>query len=50
MPAISNIDPWALFLSAAAMVAIFRLKAGMIQTLLACSVAGVVLYLAGAIG
>ena len=50
VPAISSIDPWALLLSAAAMVAIFRFKAGMIQTLLACSVAGIVLYLAGAIG
>jgi chromate transporter len=50
VPVISSIDPWALLLSAAAMVAIFRFKAGMIQTLLACSVAGIVLYLAGAIG
>jgi len=31
------------------MVAIFRFKAGMIQTLLVCSAAGIVLYLAGAI-
>src|SRR5215469_717544 len=50
VPAISGIDPWALLLSAAAMVAIFRFKAGMIQTLLTCSVAGIVLHLAGAIG
>ena len=49
MPVLSSIDPWALLLSAAAMVAIFRFKAGMIQTLLACSLAGIVLYLAGAI-
>ena len=49
VPVISSIDPWALLLSAAAMVAIFRFKTGMIQTLLACSVAGIVLYLAGAI-
>jgi len=49
VPALSSIDPWALLLSAAAMVAIFRFKTGMIQTLLACSVAGIVLYLAGAI-
>ena len=46
---LSTIDPWALALSAAAMVAIFRFKAGMIQTLLACSLAGIVLYLVGAI-
>jgi chromate transporter len=49
VPVLSSIDPWALLLSAAAMVAIFRFKAGMIQTLLACSLAGIVLYLAGAI-
>src|SRR5256886_4400509 len=50
MPGLSSIDPWAVVLSVAAMVAIFRFKAGMIQTLLACSAAGIVLYLAGAIG
>jgi hypothetical protein len=31
------------------MLAIFRLKAGMIQTLVASSAAGVILYLSGAI-
>jgi chromate transporter len=50
VPVLLSIDPWALALSIAAMVAIFRFKAGMIQTLLACSAAGIVLYLAGAIG
>ena len=50
VPLLRTIDPWALALSVAAMVAIFRFKAGMIQTLLACSAAGIVLYLAGAIG
>jgi chromate transporter len=49
VPVLSSVDPWALLLSAAAMVAIFRFKAGMIQTLLACSAAGIVLYFAGAI-
>ena len=49
VPALPSIDPWALLLSAAAMVAIFRFKAGMIQTLLACSAGGIVLYLVGAI-
>src|SRR5712691_8918049 len=49
VPVLSSIDPWALLLSIAAMVAIFRFKAGMIQTLLACSLAGIVLYLVGAI-
>jgi len=46
-PVFSSIDPWALLLSIAAAVAIFRFKAGMIQTLAACSFAGVLLYLAG---
>jgi len=34
-------------MSMAAMVAIFRFKAGMIPTLLACSAASVLLHLAG---
>jgi hypothetical protein len=45
-----SLDPWALLLSLAAMIAIFRFKVGMIQTLLACSFAGIVLYLAGLVG
>jgi len=49
VPVLPSIDPWALLLSIAAMVAIFQFKAGMIQTLLACSLAGIALYLAGAI-
>jgi chromate transporter len=48
-PVLLSVKPWALALSLAAAIAIFRFKAGMIQTLLACSAAGVVLYLAGAI-
>ena len=48
MPVLASINPWALLLSLAAMVAIFRFKAGTIQTLAACSAAGVVLYLHGA--
>ena len=47
-PVLSSVDGWALALAAAAMIAIFRLKVGMIPTLLACSVAGVILYLVGA--
>ena len=39
--------PWALALSAAAIVAIFRFKVGMIGTLLGCSATGVALFLAG---
>jgi chromate transporter len=48
-PVVASIDPWAVALSLAAMIAIFRFKAGMIQTLLACSATGVLLYLVGAI-
>jgi chromate transporter len=42
-------DPWALALSIAAATAIFRFKVGMIPTLAACCIAGIVLYLVGAI-
>jgi chromate transporter len=49
-PALASVNPWALVLSVAAIVAIFRFKAGTIQTLAACSAAGVVLHLLGAIG
>jgi chromate transporter len=48
-PVVASIEPWAVVLSLAAMIAIFRFKAGMIQTLLACSAAGVLLYLVGVI-
>jgi chromate transporter len=47
MPVLSSVDPWALLLSLAAMIAIFRFKVGMITTLLACSAAGIVLHLVG---
>jgi chromate transporter len=47
MPVLASLNPWALALSLAAIIAIFRFKAGTIQTLAACSAAGVVLYLAG---
>src|SRR5438477_7593418 len=47
MPVLASVNPWALALSVAAIVAIFRFKAGTIQTLAACSAAGIVLYLAG---
>ena len=46
-PVLASADPWALALSAAAIVAIFRFKAGMMWTLAACSAAGIVLYLLG---
>jgi chromate transporter len=48
MPVLRSVRPWALLLSAAAILAMFRFKVGMIPTLVACSAAGVVLYLAGA--
>ena len=47
-PVLSSLDPWALALSVAALLAVFRFKAGMIPTLLACSLAGVGLHLVGA--
>jgi len=50
VPVLASIDPWAVLLSVAATIAIFRFKAGMIQTLLACSAAGILLHLAGVIG
>ena len=49
VPVPTSLDPWALALSAAAVIAIFRFKAGMIPTLLACAAAGVVLHVLGAV-
>jgi chromate transporter len=49
MPVLTSVDLWALALSVAAMIAIFRFKVGMIPTLLACSAAGIALHLAGLI-
>jgi chromate transporter len=46
VPVPASLDPWALAVAVAAMIAIFGLRAGMIPTLLACSVAGVALHLA----
>jgi chromate transporter len=46
-PVLTSVDPWALALSIAAAVAIFRFKVGMMATLAACSLAGILLYLAG---
>jgi chromate transporter len=48
-PVLSSVNIWALLLSVAAIVAMFRFKVGMIATLVACSAAGIVLYLAGVI-
>jgi chromate transporter len=49
-PNLWSVDAWALVLSVAAAVAIFRFKVGMIQTLAASCATGIILYLAGAIG
>jgi chromate transporter len=48
-PVLTSVNLWALALSVAAALAIFRLRAGMIPTLAACCAAGILLYLAGAI-
>ena len=48
-PVLASVNPWALALSVAAAVAIFRFKVGMIPTLGACCVAGMLLYGVGAI-
>jgi chromate transporter len=48
-PVLASVDIWALLLSAAAVIAMFRFKVGMIPTLAACSAIGIVLYLAEAI-
>ncbi len=45
-PVLLSVDPWAVALSIAAGVAIFRFRTGMIPTLLACSLAGAVIRLA----
>jgi chromate transporter len=47
-PVFASVNAWALALSVAAAIAIFRFKVGMIPTLAGCCAAGVVLYLLGA--
>ena len=49
LPVLASVDPWALVLSLAAIIAILRFKAGMITTLAACTAAGLALHLAGLI-
>ena len=46
-PVPTSVDPYALMLSLAAMIAIFRFKAGMLPVLAVSSAIGVALYLAG---
>jgi chromate transporter len=48
-PVWGSVDIWALLLSAAAIVAMFLFKVGMLPTLAATSAAGILLYMAGAI-
>ncbi len=49
-PVLSSLDPWAAALSLAAALALLRFKAGVIPTLAGCTLAGVVLSLAGVLG
>ena len=49
-PVWGSVDAWALLLSAAAIVAMFRFKLGMLPTLAATSAAGLALHAAGLIG
>jgi chromate transporter len=49
-PVLSSIDPLAFALALAAAIAIFRFKTGMVPVLAACSLAGVLFYLAGLVG
>ena len=49
MPVLSSINISAVLLSAAAVLVIFRCNAGVLATLGACSVAGIMLYGLGAI-
>jgi len=49
-PVWASVDIWALLLSAAAIVAMFRFKLGMVPTLAATSAAGLALHAAGMIG
>jgi chromate transporter len=48
-PVLGSVNAWALLLSVAAVIAMFRFKVGMVPTLAVTSVAGLVLYLAGAL-
>ncbi len=47
LPVWSSLDPWALVLAAGAMLALFRLRLGLIATLALCAAAGIALHLLG---
>ena len=49
LPVPASINPWALLLSIGAVIAIFRLKAGLLQTLAASTAGGAALYAIGLI-
>jgi len=49
-PVFASAHLWAIALAAAAAIALFRFNAGIIPTLAACSLAGIVLHLAGMLG
>ena len=46
-PVLASLDPWALLLAVAALLAVFRFRAGVIPTLAACAAAGILLHLIG---
>jgi chromate transporter len=50
LPVLASVDPWALLLSAAAIVAMFRLGAGVMVTLASAAAAGIALHFAGIVG
>ena len=50
VPVWSSLDAWALALAAAAMLAIFRFRVGMLTVLLACAIAGLALRVSGLAG
>lgn len=50
VPVPASVDPWALLLSAGAIVAMLRFKAGALPTLAVTATIGIVLYLAGVTG
>ena len=47
LPVVSSLNPRALALAAAAVLAVFRFKVGMVPTLAACAAAGVAIQVAG---
>ena len=49
VPVWSSLDPWAAGLAAAAIVAVFWLRSGMLPTLFATAAAGLMLHVAGAL-